>query len=54
MPAVRIAARLEQDLKYEDYALGSGGDLLPVFPDLPTAFAHPRAGRRDFAPTSRS
>ncbi|GAA4753072.1 polysaccharide pyruvyl transferase family protein [Amnibacterium soli] len=50
VPAVRIAARLEQDLKYEDYALGSGGDLLPVFPDLPTAFAHPRAGRRDFAP----
>ena len=50
VPAVRIAAGLEQDLKYEDYALGSGDDLLPVFPDLPTALGHAVRGRRTFAP----
>jgi len=50
VPAVRIAAGLEQDLKYEDYALGSGDDLLPVLPDLPTALARGVRGQRVFAP----
>jgi pyruvyltransferase len=50
VPALRITARLEQDFKYEDYALGSGEDLLPVFPDLPAALAAPRAGRAAFRP----
>ena len=50
VPAVRIAARLEQDFKYEDYALGSGADLLPVFPDVRSALGRPVIGRRSFAP----
>lgn len=50
VPAIRIAARLEQDLKYEDYALGTGSELLPVFPDLASALAAPVAGRSGYAP----
>lgn len=50
VPALRITARLEQDLKYEDYALGSGSGLLPVLPDLPTALTTPATRREGFGP----
>ena len=50
VPVVRVRARLEQDFKYDDYALGAGSGLLAPAPDLAAALATTPVRREGFSP----